>query len=120
EYYADMAMESFPRHDISPWLKAYRMSVNNITSMRSYAAAVSGVDDGVGRVMQVLKERGFDKNTLVIFSADQGLNGGHNGYWGMGDHSRPINTLDPTVRIPLIFWQPGTVASGESDLMVQN
>ncbi|MDQ6630834.1 MAG: sulfatase-like hydrolase/transferase, partial [Verrucomicrobiota bacterium] len=101
-FYAHKKMESFPREKINPWLKANRFAVNNVKSMRSYAAAVSGVDDGVGRVMDTLKKLGLDKNTLVVFSADQGLNAGHGGYWGIGDHSRPINTQEAMVRIPLI------------------
>ena len=95
--------------------------VNNLKSMRSYAAAVSGVDDGVGRVMDTLKRLGLETNTLVVFAADQGLNAGHSGYWGMGDHSRPLNTCEATVRIPLIFRQPGRIPAGRtSDLMVAN
>ncbi|MDB6024281.1 MAG: Sulfatase [Verrucomicrobiales bacterium] len=121
EYYRDKPMDSFPREKTSPWLKANRFAMNNVKSMRSYAAAVSGVDDGVGRVMEKLKELGLDKNTLVVFSADQGLNAGHGGYWGMGDHSRPVNTQEATVRIPLIFRQPGEIAAAKtSDLMVEN
>lgn len=120
-YYADKEMNSFPREKVNPWLSANRFAVNNVKSMRSYAAAVSGVDDGVGRVLDKLKELGLDQNTLVVFSADQGLNAGHGGYWGMGDHSRPINTHEATVRIPLIFRQPGQVSAGKtSDLMVEN
>ncbi|MGI8965198.1 MAG: sulfatase family protein, partial [Limisphaerales bacterium] len=120
-FYADKNMESFPREKINPWLKANRFAVNNVLSMRSYAAAISGVDDGVGRVMEILKKLDLDKNTLVVFSADQGLNAGHGGYWGMGDHSHPINTQEATVRIPLIFWQPGNIVAGKtSDLMVHN
>lgn len=121
EYYADKKMDSFPREKTSPWLKGNRAPMNRVESMRSYAALVSGLDDGVGRVMETLKTLGLDKNTLVVFSADQGLNAGHGGYWGMGDHSRPINTHDATVRIPLIFWQPGNIVAGKtSDLMVHN
>ena len=121
EYYANKPMTSFPREKVSPWLKANRFAVNNLTSMRSYAAEVSGVDDGIGRVMEKLRALGLDKNTLVVFAADQGLNAGHSGYWGMGDHSRPINTCEATVRIPLIFWKPGEIAAGTtSDLMVEN
>ena len=120
-YYADKPMNSFPREKISPWLEQNRFAVNNLTNMRSYAAAVSGVDDGIGQIMQKLKELGLDKTTLVVFSADQGLNAGHGGYWGMGDHSRPINTCEATVRIPLIFRQPGEIPAGKtSDLMVEN
>lgn len=121
DYYKDKPMTSFPREKTSPWLKANRFAVDNLTSMRSYAAEVSGVDDGIGRVMEKLRELGLDKNTLVIFAADQGLNAGHSGYWGMGDHSRPINTCEATVRIPLIFWKPGDIAAGtKCDLMVEN
>jgi arylsulfatase A-like enzyme len=120
-YYADKPMTSFPREKVSPWLAQNRGAVNNVQSMRSYAAAISGVDDGIGRVMKRLKELGLDQNTLVVFSADQGLNAGHGGYWGMGDHSRPINTQEATVRIPLILRQPGKIPEGRtSDLMVEN
>lgn len=119
--YRDKDMNSFPREKVNPWLAQNRFAVGNVKSMRSYAAAVSGVDDGVGRVMAKLKELGLDKNTLVVFSADQGLNAGHGGYWGMGDHSRPINTHEATVRIPFIFRQPDKIPAGKiSDLMVEN
>ena len=120
-YYADKNMDSFPREKVNPWLRENRFAVNNVKAMRSYAAAVSGVDDGVGRVMDALRRLGLETNTLVIFSADQGLNAGHGGYWGMGDHSRPINTHEATVRIPLIFTQPGRIAGGKTlDFMVSN
>ncbi len=120
-YYADKIMDSFPHEKVNPWLVGNRPMVNNVKAMRSYAAAISGVDDGIGRVMETLKRLSLDTNTLVVFAADQGLNAGHGGYWGMGDHSRPINTHEATVRIPLIFRQPGQVAPGKtSDLMVAN
>ena len=121
EYYANKPMDSFPREKVNPWLRDNRFAVGDVQSMRSYAAAVTGVDDGIGRVMTKLKEMGLDKDTLVVFSADQGLNAGHGGYWGMGDHSRPINTHEATVRIPLIFRHPGRIPAGiKSELMVEN
>jgi arylsulfatase A-like enzyme len=113
-YYADKPMESFPRAEVSPWLKSNRNFVNNVESMRHYAAAVSGVDDGIGRVMETLKRLKLDDNTLVVFAGDQGLNAGHGGYWGMGDHSRPLNTREATVRIPLIYRQPGQIPAGKT------
>lgn len=120
-YYADKNMDSFPRSEVNPWTTAMRNCVNNVECMRNYAAAVSGMDDGVGRIMDTLKRLHLNTNTLVVFAADQGLNGGHGGYWGIGDHSRPVNTHEALVRIPLIFWQPGKISAGkESDLMVSN
>jgi arylsulfatase A-like enzyme len=121
EFYADKNMDSFPRAEINPTVTANRFAINNVQSMRSYAASVSGMDDGVGRVMETLKRLKLGTNTLVVFAADQGLNGGHGGFWGIGDHSRPPNTREALVRIPLIFHLPGKIVSGKkSDLMVSN
>ena len=39
---------------------------------RTYAAMVSAVDDGVGRVLAKLEEHGLDDNTLVFFLSDNG------------------------------------------------
>ncbi len=120
-YYADKPMTTFPRGPIHPWLRGYRKHVNNIRSMRRYAAEVSGVDDGVGEIMATLDRLGLADNTLLIFTADQGLCGGHNGMWGMGDHSRPLHTFDGTMHIPLIYRFPGRVKTEQrSDLMVSN
>ena len=93
EYYSDKELKSFPRESTHPWLRANREYINNLTAIRRYAAEISGVDDGVGRVIDTLKRLGLDENTLVIFTADQGLCGGHHGMWGMGDHSRPLRGL---------------------------
>lgn len=121
-YYADKPMNSFPRAEVHAWQRgAGRNCVNNVDCMRSYAAAVSGLDDGIGRLMETLRRLNLETNTLVVFAADQGLNGGHGGFWGIGDHTRPVNTHEAEVRIPLIFHQPGKVsAAKKSDLMVSN
>jgi arylsulfatase A-like enzyme len=39
---------------------------------RTYAAMVSAVDDGVGRVLAKLEELGLDDNTLIFFLSDNG------------------------------------------------
>lgn len=39
---------------------------------RTYAAMVSAVDDGVGRVLARLRELGLERNTLVFFLSDNG------------------------------------------------
>lgn len=119
-YYADKDLPSFPREAVQPTLFNNREYINNPVSIRRYAAEVSGIDDGVGQVVEALQRLKLDRNTLIIFTADQGLAGGHNGYWGMGDHTRPLTGYDWTTHIPLIFWQPGAVATGVSDALVSN
>jgi arylsulfatase A-like enzyme len=39
---------------------------------RTYAAMVSAVDDGVGRLLAKLRELGLEQNTLVVFLSDNG------------------------------------------------
>lgn len=121
DFYADKTLPSFPREEPHPWLFNNREYVNNPISIRRYAAEISGVDDGVGRIMETLAKHGLDKNTLVVFTADQGLAGGQGGFWGMGDHTRPLTGYDWNTHIPLIFRQPGTVVAGSmSSALVSN
>lgn len=118
-YYADHELPSMPRDSPHPWNHVHSAWLDDMTVRRKYAAEISGIDDGVGRVMDTLGKHGLDQNTLVIFVADQGLASGHSGFWGMGDHTRPLTAFDWTTWIPLIARQPGRVAKGQrSDLLV--
>ena len=112
DYYADKELRCFPREEVHPWLRQNREIINNPVSMRGYAAAVSGVDDGVGEILAALDRRGLSEDTLVIFAADQGLCGGHHGLWGMGDHARPLHAFEEAIHIPLIFRHPGHIEAG--------
>ena len=119
--YAENPMRSFPREKINPWLRGEKQLLNNVEAMRRYAAEISGVDDGVGRIMEALKANGVDDNTLAVFTADQGLAGGQNGFWGMGDHTRPLTAFDWTTHVPLIYRYPGHIEAGKrSGLLVSN
>lgn len=120
EYYADSPLHSFPREPIHPWQYNNRDYINNPVSIRRVATEVSGIDDGVGKVLQTLKQTGAADNTLIIFLADQGWVGGHGGFFGMGDHTRPFTARDGMMRIPMIWWQPGRINAQQSDLMVSN
>jgi arylsulfatase A-like enzyme len=121
EYYADKEMKSFPREKMHPWLHGNKRFLNDVNAMRRYAAEVSGVDDGVGRILETLEEHGLDENTLVIYTADQGLAGGQSGFWGMGDHTRPRTGYDWTMHTPLIFRHPAKIKAGQrSPLLVSN
>jgi len=122
ETYADATLPSFPR-DLPPhpWNHNYGEWVGDLQVIRKYAAEVSGVDDGVGRIMATLQRLGLDENTLVVFTGDQGLAGGHSGFWGMGDHTRPLTAFDWTMHVPLIFRHPARIPAGRRvDLLVSN
>ncbi len=119
--YAGNEMKSFSREPMHPWLRTNREHIGNVSSMRNLASQVSLVDDGVGEILATLKQLGLDRNTLVIFTADQGAAAGQGGFWGMGDHTRPRTLYDWTLHIPLIVRQPGNVAAGKTvDRQVAN
>jgi arylsulfatase A-like enzyme len=106
---------------VHPWLFNNREYLNSIDSIRRVAAEVSGVDDGVGTVLETLHELGLERDTLVVFCADQGWVGGQNGLWGMGDHTRPLTAFDGMMRVPLLVRHTGRISAGaKSDLMVSN
>jgi arylsulfatase A-like enzyme len=106
-------MLSFPREEMHPWLFNNKPYLNNVVSMRRYAAEVSGVDDGVGAVLETLERLKLADNTLVVFTGDQGLAGGHSGLWGMGDHTRPLSAFDSTMHVPLVVRHPGVIPAGQ-------
>lgn len=45
---------------------------SNGQNRAEYAAMVSSMDENVGRLLSALKEEGLDKNTLIIFTSDNG------------------------------------------------
>lgn len=47
--------------------------------MQDYLACVEAVDESIGQVLDYLKKTGLDKNTIVIYSSDQGFFLGEHG-----------------------------------------
>lgn len=59
-------------------------------------------------MMAALEETGQRKNTLVIFTSDQGLAFGQHGFRGV-----KVAGYDANVRSPLLFSMPGRIPEGE-------
>ena len=49
--------------------------------MRDYAKVVKSLDDNVGRVLDYLESKGLDKNTLIVYTSDQGFYMGEHGWF---------------------------------------
>lgn len=77
-----------------------------------YYAAVSMIDEGVGALLDELDAQAANDNTLVVYTADHGLNLGHHGIWGKGNGSQPLNMLDESIRVPLLCKLPGLIPAG--------
>ena len=69
--------------------------------IRGYSAAVTEVDDHVGRVLRAVDETGLSGRTIVIFASDNG--------WMIGEHGLTSKMLpyEASIRVPLIIAGPG-------------
>jgi len=70
------------------------------TAVVNYAAQIHLVDVYVGKVLDVLEQRGWLDETLVLFTADHGEMLGDAGGWGK------CKWQDSSVRVPLIARYP--------------
>lgn len=80
--------------------------------LRGYYAAVTAMDHNVGRLLEKLQELGIADHTIIVFTADNGMNMGHHGIWGKGNGTFPFNMFDTAVKVPLLISWPGHYKSG--------
>jgi arylsulfatase A-like enzyme len=76
-----------------------------------YGDVIEEIDWSVGQILSALKKEGLDKNTVVVFTSD-------NGPWALydeqGGSSGPLfgakgTSYEGGVRVPAIFWAPGMI-----------
>ncbi len=83
--------------------------------MKNYLRCIRGVDDSVGQLMDYLKTSGLDKNTIVIYSSDQGFYLGDHGWYD----KRWM--YEESLKMPLIVKWPGVTKPGSVNTdLVQN
>lgn len=81
-------------------------------NLRGYFAAVSAMDEQVGRLLDALEEKHLTEDTIVIFSADNGMSMGQHGIWGKGNGTFPMNMYDSAVKVPFLISWPCHIAPG--------
>ncbi|GGD72428.1 sulfatase-like hydrolase/transferase [Paenibacillus nasutitermitis] len=112
--YDDCLFESCPQEPLHPWqLRNEPYWDNRKENLKGYYAAVTAMDQNIGRIIDKLEEMGVREQTLICFLSDNGFNCGHHGIWGKGNGTFPLNMFDTSVKVPAIFSQPGRIPQGQ-------
>lgn len=83
--------------------------------MQDYMACVASIDENIGRTLDYLDKEGLTKNTIVVYTSDQGFYLGENGWFD----KRWM--YDVSMQSPLLVRWPGHIAPGSvNNSLVQN
>lgn len=98
-----------------PHMPLFRSEEFDGHSLRGrYGDVIEEIDFSTGRLLDTLRDLGLDRDTLVVFTSD-------NGPWAVfdeqGGSAGPLRgakggTFEGGMRVPGIFWWPGTIAPG--------
>ena len=83
--------------------------------LKDYLRCIAAVDKSVGELVAWLADNDLEKNTMVIYSSDQGFYLGEHGWYD----KRWM--YEPSLQLPLVIKWPGQIAAGRVDShLVQN
>lgn len=115
DYYENSTFESIPDIPDHPDLVTGPVygTEKRKENLRGYFAAISAMDEQVGRLLDGLEEKGLNENTIVIFTSDNGMSMGQHGIWGKGNGTFPMNMYDSAVKVPFLISWPGVLPTGK-------
>ena len=83
--------------------------------LRDYLATVASIDEGVGKILDYLETAGLAKNTLIVYTTDQGFYLGEKGFFDKRF------MYEESLAMPMLMQLPGEIEAGsEIDALTQN
>ena len=124
--YVAYSVPHYPLEEPGNWIDMYEQSIAN-ESRRLYAASVTHMDEGIGRIMTTLGKNEMEEHTVVIFFSDNGAqqswhsktqyNGKFKGNDVLGDNTplRDWKTsfYDGALRVPAVIMWKGKLSHGK-------
>jgi arylsulfatase A-like enzyme len=77
--------------------------------MKDYLACIDSVDDSVGQLLKYLDDNGLAKNTIVVYTSDQGFYMGEHGWFDKRF------MYEESLRTPLVIRWPGVIEPGGAE-----
>lgn len=74
--------------------------------MQQYLATIASVDEGVGEVLDYLEDSGLARNTVVVYTSDQGFYLGEHGWFDKRF------MYEESLRTPFLIQYPGHIRPG--------
>jgi len=94
------------------YLKKYYPDRDHSLPATKYAGMVSAMDEAIGELFATLRELGLDRDTFVLFMADNGRNGAR-----IDDirlRGGKASGFEGGLRVPLLAWWPGVLPAGRT------
>ena len=127
--YTDAAIDFIDRHREQPFFLYVAHTFPHVPHYPSrefagasrggvYGDVVEDLDRSTGAILDALRERGLDRDTLVLITSD---NGGDYGGSVAGLRGRKQEIFEGGQRVPAIAWWPDRIEAGrETDAMAMN
>lgn len=78
--------------------------------LQDYLATIASVDEGVGNILDYLKNNGLEENTIIIYTTDQGFYLGEKGWFDKRFMYEESLAMPMVMRYPAVI-KPGTQVS---------
>jgi arylsulfatase A-like enzyme len=83
--------------------------------LKRYLRCVKGVDDNIGKIVEYLKKEGLYDNTIIIYTADQGI------MLGEHDYIDKRWMYEESMRMPFFVRYPAQIKAGQrTDAIINN
>jgi len=109
EPYADLSSEELLNR---PNVRLEGVGSEADKHIKNYFAAITGIDEQIGRILETLQAEGLDENTIVVFTSDHGEMMGSHGLMGKNVW------YDESYLVPFIIRWPEKIQPGQDDFFL--